>query len=153
LDRDFPEKVISEYLFLNANPYQLGIANLGWQVIVHYILSSFPDVSIRIEYVDTLLSLPWNEFDLIAVSAPFETAYPNIIKMLHRIGLPLFRKMRKDPMPIVVAGGILNPYPLVDFIDVFVFGDGRKPLTEIIDLCRSGMSRNRILETLSGSRY
>jgi hypothetical protein len=98
-------------LFLNANPYQLGIANLGWQEIVHYILSSFPDVSIRIEYVDTLLSLPWNEFDLIAVSAPFETAYPNIIKMLHRIVLPLFRKMRKDPMPIVVAGGILNPIP------------------------------------------
>jgi radical SAM superfamily enzyme YgiQ (UPF0313 family) len=140
-------------LFLNANLYELGIANLGWQIIVYYILSNFPDVSIRVEYVDTLPPLHWNEFDLIAVSAPFETIYPNIIKMLYRIGLPLFRKMRRDPMPIVVAGGILNPYPLVDFIDVFVFGDGRKPLAEIIDFCRSGMSRNRILEILSGPRY
>ena len=140
-------------LFLNANPYELGIANLGWQIIVYYILSNFPDVSIRVEYVDTLPPLHWNEFDLIAVSAPFETIYPNIIKMLYRIGLPLFRKMRRDPMPIVVAGGILNPYPLVDFIDVFVFGDGRKPLAEIIDFCRSGMNRNGILEILSGPRY
>jgi radical SAM superfamily enzyme YgiQ (UPF0313 family) len=140
-------------LFLIANPYKVGIANLGWQVIVHYILSNFPDVSIKVEYVDTLPPLSWNEFDLIAVSAPFETTYPNVIKMLYRIGLPLFRKVRKDPMPIVVAGGILNPYPLVDFIDVFVFGDGRKPLAEIIDLCRSGMSRNRILEILSSPRY
>jgi len=149
----FPGESNLRILFLNANPYQLGIANLGWQVIVYYILSNFPDVSIRVEYVDTLPSLSWNEFDLIAVSAPFETIYPNIIKMLPRIGLPLFRKMRKDPMPIVVAGGILNPYPLADFIDVFVFGDGRKPLAEIIDLCRSGMNRNGILEILSGPPY
>jgi radical SAM superfamily enzyme YgiQ (UPF0313 family) len=149
----FPGEFSFRVLLLNANPYKFGIANLGWQIIVHYILSNFPDVSIMVEYVDTLPPLSWREFDLIAVSAPFETTYPNIIKMLYRIGLPLFRKMRRDPIPLVVAGGILNPYPLVDFIDVFVFGDGRKPLTEIIDLCRSGMSRNRILETLSGPRY
>jgi len=149
----FPGEFSFRVLLLNANPYKFGIANLGWQIIVHYILSNFPDVSIMVEYVDTLPPLSWREFDLIAVSAPFETTYPNIIKMLYRIGLPLFRKMRRDPIPLVVAGGILNPYPLVDFIDVFVFGDGRKPLTEIIDLCRSGMSRNRILETLSDPRY
>jgi radical SAM superfamily enzyme YgiQ (UPF0313 family) len=149
----FPGESSFRVLLLNANPYKFGIANLGWQVIVYYILSNFPDVSIRVEYVDTLPPLPWDEFDLIAVSAPFETIYPNIIKMLYRIGLPLFRKMRRDPMPLIVAGGILNPYPLVDFIDVFVFGDGRKPLAEIIDFCRSGMSRNRILEILSDPRY
>jgi radical SAM superfamily enzyme YgiQ (UPF0313 family) len=149
----FPGESSFRVLLLNANPYKFGIANLGWQVIVHYNLSTFPDVSIRVEYVDTLPPLSWNEFDLIAVSAPFETTYPNVIKMLYRIGLPLFRKMRRDPMPLIVAGGILNPYPLADFIDVFVFGDGRKPLAEIIDFCRLGMSRNRILEILSGPRY
>jgi radical SAM superfamily enzyme YgiQ (UPF0313 family) len=149
----FPGEASFRVLLLNTNPYMLGIANLGWQVIVRYILSNFPDVSIRVEYVDTLPPLPWYEFDLIAVSAPFETTYPNGIKMLYRIGLPPFRKMRRDPMPLVVAGGILNPYPLVDFIDVFVLGDGRKPLAEIINLLRSRITRNKLLENLSGPRY
>lgn len=138
-------------LLLNANPYKAGIANLGWQAIVKHLLTTYPTVSIQIEYADTIRSqrIHWSNFNLIALHIPFETIYPAAIRMLHQLGLPVFSRQRHSFMPLVVAGGVYNPFPLVDFIDIFIFGDGRVPMTELVSLHLEGFDKKKILSIVA----
>ena len=124
-------------LFLNTNPYSVGVVNLGWQTVVDYLLVACPFVSVRVEYADTIKygNLKLSDFDLVAMHIPFETNYPTAIRMLNQIGSPLFSRERNNSFPIVIAGGVYNPFPLADFVDVFVLGDGRLPMVELVNLC------------------
>lgn len=138
-------------LLLNTNPYRIGIANLGWQVIAKHLLETYPHVSVRAEYVDTIeyAGAQWSDFNLIAVHIPFETNYPAVIQMLYKIGLPVFKRQRRDDFfPLVVGGGIYNPLPLVDFVDIFVIGDGRLPLASIVDTCFEEQNKDKVLAKL-----
>ncbi|MCD6371742.1 MAG: radical SAM protein [Candidatus Aenigmarchaeota archaeon] len=139
-------------LFLNTNPYSVGVVNLGWQTVVEYLLVACPFVSVRVEYADTIGSAHFKplDFDLAAIHIPFETNYSTAVWMLNRIGLPLFSRERSNSFPIVVAGGVYNPFPLVDFIDVFVLGDGRLPIVELTNLCFGEKGdKQKILEIAS----
>ncbi len=148
----FPGAGDFRVLFLNTNIYNVGIANLGWQAVVNYLLIACPFVSVRVEYADTIKHANLNslDFDLIAIHIPFETTYPTAIRMLDQIGLPLFSRDRNNSFPIVIAGGVYNPFPLVDFIDVFVLGDGRLPIVELVNLCfGERRDKQRVVEIVS----
>lgn len=134
---NFPGKGDFRVLFLNTNPYNVGVVNLGWQIVVEHLLVACPFASVRVEYADTIeyAHLEPLDFDMVAIHIPFETNYPTAIWMLNQIGLPLFSRERNDSFPVVVAGGIYNPFPIADFIDVFVLGDGRLPIVELVNLC------------------
>lgn len=146
----FPGRGDFRVFLLNTNPYSVGVVNLGWQTVIDYLLTACPFVSVRVEYADTIkyANLKSIDFDLVAMHIPFETNYLTAIWMLNQIGLPLLSRERNNSFPIVIAGGVYNPFPLADFVDVFVLGDGRMPMVELVNLCfgKGDNNKKKILE-------
>ena len=122
-----------QILFLNTNPYNVGAVNLGWQAIVRHILIMCPFISVRIEYADTIkyANIEPSDFKLIAIHIPFETNYPVAIRMLNQIGFPVLSRERNNSFPIVIAGGVYNPFPLSEFIDIFISCFVKMPLIKM----------------------
>lgn len=95
---------------------------------------------------------PIKEFDFIGFTIQYELCYTNILNMLDLAGLPVKAKDRTDDMPVVVAGGpcVCNPEPLVDFIDLFILGEGEEVNLELMDLYadmkKQGCSKAEFLE-------
>jgi radical SAM superfamily enzyme YgiQ (UPF0313 family) len=145
--------------FFNANPYRIGIAHLGSQVIRHYLLER--KINVSVAYADTLddSKFLWDDnfvpiqSDIIAVSATFETTYVNVLKMLKQTGIPLRREHRKSDHPVVIGGGMINPMPMTMFFDAVVLGEGRDAMIEIIKKFEGGknqrLSRDEIIESFS----
>jgi len=125
------------------NYYQVGMSNLGFQV-VYGILNDNPaivseraflpeeeELSIYKRTDHPLLSLesqtPLLKFDLLAFSLSFENDYPNILTILDLSKIPLMSKDRGEDYPLIIAGGVttfMNPEPLANFIDCFLIGEG-----------------------------
>ncbi len=113
------------------NTYKVGMSNLGFQ-LVYFLLNSEEDIFCeRVflpDYKDAeVLSIetctPLNEFDLILFSIQTEFDYMNVLDILKRGGLELFKERRKET---VMAGGIAvsyNPAVLSPFIDGFFLGE------------------------------
>src|SRR5574341_1426435 len=108
--------------------YEIGMPNLG--------LATFYDVLNRRDGIP-LYSLetrhPVDEFDVLAISVPYEQLYTNVLQTLDLAGLPLHSLDRDETMPLVIAGGhaCYNPEPLADFVDLFVVGEGEEAIVEI----------------------
>jgi radical SAM family uncharacterized protein len=79
------------------------------------------------------------EFDLFALSIPYEQLYSNVLNLIDLAGLPLLAADR-DPRrhPLIIAGGhsTYNPEPMADFIDAFVIGEGEDVIFDIITTVR-----------------
>src|SRR5574341_2067276 len=129
--------------------YEIGMPNLG--------LATFYDVLNRREdMLAERVYLPWvdmeahmrrdgiplysletrhpvAEFDVLAISVPYEQLYTNVLQTLDLAGLPLHSLDRDETMPLVIAGGhaCYNPEPLADFVDLFVVGEGEEAIVEI----------------------
>lgn len=154
------------------NYYQVGMSNLGFQVI-YGILNDNPaitaervflpeeeELSIYKRTGQALLSLesqaPVPSFDLLAFSLPFENDYPNILTILDLSKIPLMRRERGDEYPLIIAGGVttfMNPEPLARFMDCFLLGEGEVILTEFLqiygDLHSSGTKKEEALRILA----
>ncbi len=122
------------------NTYRVGMSNLGFQYLYHYLnlhprLSAerffFADQSEKSkntkpkpvsEESGRLLS----EFRVIAFSIPFENDYPVVPGILMAAGIPPFRKDRGRFDPVVIAGGVavsINPEPPANFLDLVFIGE------------------------------
>lgn len=79
--------------------------------------------------------LPLKAFDIVGFTLQYELSYTSILDMLFLGGIPLLASDRTEADPLVIAGGpcAFNPEPLVDFIDLFVIGDGEDAILEIAD--------------------
>ena len=79
---------------------------------------------------------PIKDFDFIGFTLQYELCYTTALNMLDLAGLPVRAKDRHGLYPIVVAGGpcVCNPEPLVDFIDIFILGEGEEVNLELMDL-------------------
>jgi radical SAM family uncharacterized protein len=73
------------------------------------------------------------DFDLLAISLPYEQLYTNALTLLDLAGMPLRSVERDASYPLVIAGGhaTYNPEPMADFIDAFVIGEGEEVIVEI----------------------
>ncbi len=127
--------------------YRVGMANLGFQT-VYRIINELPSflceraflsvtgddaecVAGTAEMASLETQKPLRDFDLLAFSVSFENDYPNIIKMLDAVGIPLLARDRTEAHPLVIGGGIalsLNPEPLADFFDAFILGEAEEAL-------------------------
>ncbi|MCZ2096841.1 MAG: TIGR03960 family B12-binding radical SAM protein [Anaerolineae bacterium] len=132
--------------------YDLGMSNLGW-MILYGLLNDQPDM-----FADRVFS-PWTDmeaamrgaglplygleskrpitdFDLLAISLPYEQLYTNALNMLDLAGMPVRAAERDERYPLVIAGGhaCYNPEPMSGFIDAFVIGEGEEA---IIDIARA----------------
>ena len=99
---------------------------------------------------------PLRDFDLLAISLPYEQLYTNALNMLDLAGMPLLSVERDATYPLVIAGGhaCYNPEPMADFIDAFVIGEGEEI---ILDVCRTlqamrGQPREEQLRALAQHR-
>jgi radical SAM family uncharacterized protein/radical SAM-linked protein len=151
--------------------YEIGMSHNGIRMLYH-LLNRMDDVyaeRVFAPWVDMaaifqeegvpLLSLetktPIREFDFVGFSLQAELTYVNIPYMLDLAGIPLLAEQRREPDPLICAGGpcTANPEPLADFLDFFVIGDGEEVVIEIMDAYRearrNGMKRWQMLEALA----
>jgi len=86
-----------------------------------------------------------SDFDMLAISLPYEQLYSNALNMLDLAGLPLRSVDRDINHPIVIAGGhsCYNPEPMSPFIDVFVIGEGEEAILAIISTLRAAQGLTR----------
>ena len=90
------------------------------------------------------------DFDIIGFTLQYELSYTNILNMLDLSGIDVFAKNREGLKNLVIAGGpcTCNPEPLVDFVDVFMLGEGEENLIEFVELYRKAKQENWSKEKL-----
>ena len=129
--------------------YDLGMSNLGL-MLLYDAINRQPDMLaervfnpwVDMEAVMRADGIPLygletrhaiRDFDLLAMSLPYEQLYTNALTLLDLAGLPFLATERDASYPLVVAGGhaTYNPEPMADFIDAFVIGEGEEVIVEI----------------------
>lgn len=155
------------------NRYYTAMSNLGFQAVYRLFNIQpetrcervfLPDPEDMEEYLRTntpLLSLesqtPVRTFDSLAFSVSYENDYLHILKILDLAKVPLLRKDRGENDPLVIAGGatvLMNPEPLVDFVDLFAVGEAEAlivSLTRALQRWRNeGKSKGNFLAEVAG---
>ena len=140
--------------------YELGISNLGLQILYH-ILNQEKWIQAERVYA------PWTDmeeqlrakkiplftlesktalknFDILGITLQYELHYTNIINMLDLAQIPIWQKHRKEDTPLVIAGGpcAFNPEPISDFLDCVVLGDGEEIVLEIAQIIKETKNKN-----------
>lgn len=151
--------------------YEIGMPNLGLAIFYDLInrRSDMLAERVYLPWIDMeammrrdgipLFSLETKhavaDFDVLAVSVPYEQLYTNVLQVLDLAGLPLRSLDRDETMPLVIAGGhaCYNPEPLADFIDLFVIGEGEEAIVEMAEMIgqmkQAGLSRDEQLDRLA----
>ncbi|MEO0050365.1 MAG: TIGR03960 family B12-binding radical SAM protein [candidate division WOR-3 bacterium] len=144
-----PEPGRVNWVLALPDVYEIGMSNYGLRIL-YSILNRLPNTGCERSYVPwpdfaallkakglPLYALeskrPVYEFDILGISLQSELSYTNILYLLDLAKIPLHREERTTAHPLIVAGGpcTVNPLPLIDFIDVFVIGDGEEVVREI----------------------
>jgi radical SAM family uncharacterized protein len=151
--------------------YDIGLPNLGL-AILYDILNQRPDVWAERAYCPWLdmeeamrregipaYSLeskhPLTQFDIIALTLPYETLYTNTLNLLDLAEIPVLSTERTEAHPLVIAGGhaAFNPEPMAAFIDAFIIGEGEEVIHEVVDAYQdwknSGADRHNLLQSLA----
>ncbi|MCC7491314.1 MAG: TIGR03960 family B12-binding radical SAM protein [Fimbriimonadaceae bacterium] len=147
--------------------YDLGLGNLGLQILYHIlnqrpefwaerVCAPHPDLEALLrERGLPLFALesktPLHAFDLLGFTLQWELNYTNILNMLDLGGVPPLAAERSAQHPLVIAGGpcVFNPEPLALFIDAFVIGDGEEVVLELADAVAAGGDRETVLDRLA----
>ena len=134
--------------------YEVGMCNLGLSLLYHLVnghphflaeraYTPWTDMEGVLRQTDLpLYSLeskhPLKDFDVVGFSLGYELTYTNVLNTLDLAHIPPRAAERDDLHPLVIAGGscALNPEPMVDFIDLFLLGDGEEVLLELLALVR-----------------
>ena len=120
------------------NIYRVGISNLGFQIL-YQLLNQLEDVVCervflpgpgsktgRVRSVESERIL--QDFELVAVSVPYENDFLNICRMLESSKIPSLSQERDDNYPILIGGGLaltMNPEPMAEVFDLIFIGEGR----------------------------
>ena len=147
--------------------YEIGMSNLGWQILYHILnnidrisaqRSFMVDYDFRKELKNNNIFLytleeyiPLKFSDAILISNQYELNYTNILDILHLSGIEIKREKRQEEDPIVIMGGsaVVNPKPLEDFVDVFFFGEGEEDIKKIAEIFLTIEDRRARLEKLN----
>ncbi len=130
------------------NTYQLGMSNLGFQ-LVFSLLNHHPDIVCeRIFHAEGVLPVsvesnrPLKDFPVLLFSVSFEHDFLTVVDLLQRGGIaPLAAQRRlqgpvKAGTPLVIGGGVatfINPEPLAPFMDLFILGEIEPVLATLIE--------------------
>lgn len=145
-------KVDIRLAFCFPDTYEIGMSNLGMSILYHTMNSldfvwcerAFAPWGDMYEEMNKA-GLPLyalesgdslKDFDALAFSIGYEMAYTTVLDMLNMAGIPLRREDRKGLLPLVFAGGsaAVNAEPMVDFMDLFVIGEGEEMNNELLTL-------------------
>ncbi|MCF7870317.1 MAG: radical SAM protein, partial [Candidatus Omnitrophica bacterium] len=145
------------------NSYEIGMDNLGLRII-YGLLNSYHDLVCEraflpgqdlLDYLEKekkpLFSLetkkPLSDFNLVGFNFGYELNYLNFLQMLESGEIPLISKERKTT--IVIGGGIANPEPLADFVDVFCLGEFEAVSDKLIRVLRKYKDKTERLKKLA----
>lgn len=141
--------------------YDLGMSNLGLMILYDLInqhrnllaervYSPWIDMEKQLRQQNLpLFSLetkhPIRQFDMLAISLPYEQLYTNALNLLDLAGMPIRSVDRNETYPLVIAGGhaCYNPEPMSPFIDLFVVGEGEEAILQIIATMRAARHLDR----------
>ena len=137
------------FAFCFPDSYEIGMSNLGMQILYH-CLNSEPDVwceRVFAPWIDMEEQMRKNnvplfalesrdaisDFDIVAFTLQYELCYSNVLNMLELAGIPLLSKDRGEDSPIILGGGpcSFNAEPVADFFDIFSVGEGEEALPEL----------------------
>ena len=146
-----------------ANTYQVGMSNLGFQIL-YSLLTSDPDIVCERFFLprpgEPLRSVessrPLTDFPLLFASFSFEADYVNFVALLQNAGIqPQSADRQRESslvragVPLVIGGGVatfINPEPLAPFVDLFVVGEAEPVLGSLLDTVKSDLAaRDRSL--------
>jgi len=132
--------------------YDLGMSNLGL-TILYDIINSEPNFLAErsfVPWVDMEIALreekiplysletkhPLHDFDILAVSLPYESLYTNFLNALDLAQIPIYANNRTEKHPLVIIGGhsTFNPEPIAPFIDAAVIGEGEEIILDILEI-------------------
>ncbi|WP_300711999.1 TIGR03960 family B12-binding radical SAM protein [uncultured Brachyspira sp.] len=164
-----------KFVMCFSDMYEIAISNLGLSILYEVINSieyaSCERVYAVAEDFEKLLrekNIPLytletfsrvKDADVLGFTLQYELIYTNILQVLELSQIPIHRDERGDDVPIIAAGGpsVFNPFPLADFIDVFLFGEfdyEMKNFADIIyNLKKNKAKRDDILKELSKLEY
>ena len=163
------EKTSLKIAFAYPDTYEVGMSNLGLQILYHIInqqedalaervFAPWPDMEQQLQTSNLKLQSlesfkPLNEFDLVGFSLGHELTYTNLLTMLKLGGIPLRSSERGEKDPLILGGGpcAFNPEPVADFFDFFVIGEAEEVIIEIVDALRKTRNETRFakLKTLA----
>ena len=146
------EDVKLRYAFCFPDNYEIGMSHLGMKILYSVVnerndawcervFAPWDDMEalmrengVKLYALESGDSL--DEFDLIGFSLQYELCYTNVLNMLDLGGIPVLKKDRTSLTPIVIAGGpcACNAEPMVDFVDIFLPGEGEEVTNDLIDL-------------------
>jgi len=164
-----PDSARVSWVLAMPEAYELGMSNYGLRILYSIInrldnaacercYAPWPDFGKALQERGLPLyalesKRPVSEFNVLGISLQSELSYTNVLYLLDLCRIPLRRAERNASHPLVVAGGpcTVNPMPMVDFIDVFVIGDGEDPVREITGVVADwdGGDRGELLSQLS----
>ncbi|MFP3983718.1 MAG: TIGR03960 family B12-binding radical SAM protein, partial [Desulfurivibrionaceae bacterium] len=151
--------------------YEIGMSHQGLKILYQVLNDQNWIAAERVYAPDTdlesmlrkqqmpLFSLeskrPVAEFDILAITLPYELCYSNILTILDLAGIPFRATDRGRGEPLVVGGGpcAFNPEPVADFFDLILLGDGEEAILEIAEktgsALKEGKSREDVLLDLA----
>ncbi len=155
-------------VLLFPDTYELGMSNMGFQVLYH-ALARIPKVLVDRAYLPwpdaqdlmrqrgiPLFALesrrPLQEFDLVGITLQTELAVTNVLEALRLSQIPLLAEKRSENHPLVLGGGpcALNPAPVGPLFDALFMGEADEAIAEIVEVLvdTKGEPRHRRLEAL-----
>ena len=146
------EDVKLRYAFCFPDNYEIGMSHLGMKILYSVVnerqdawcervFAPWDDMetlmrenNVKLYALESGDSL--DQFDLIGFSLQYELSYTNVLNMLDLGGVPVLKKDRTALTPIVIAGGpcACNAEPMVDFVDIFLPGEGEEVTNDLVDL-------------------
>ncbi len=153
--------------------YEIGMSHLGLHILYH-VLNDLPwALADRAYCPDTDMEKllrskgiplwglesrrPLLDFDLLAITLPYELCYANILTILDLAGIPVWASERHNGhWPVILGGGScsVNPEPVADFFDAILIGDGEEAICEIAEAIRNWQeakgTKDELLKCLAG---
>ncbi len=143
--------------------YEVGMSNLGLRIL-YAMFNEFNDIVCERVFFPGLdlgdylekrkkrlfsleSKLPLSSFDVIGFNLSYELNFTNFLYMLKLGGVPLRGEERKKI--ILLGGGISNPEPLAEFVDVFFLGEFEEKIAKFVSILRKYKDKESRLRALA----
>lgn len=143
--------------------YEVGMSNLGLRIL-YSLLNDFSGVVCervfmpaldyasflqqrreKLTSLETKTSL--DEFEVVGFNLNCELNYTNFLHILSLGGIPLKAEQRKEI--IVLGGGIANPEPAAEFVDLFFLGEFEEIAPKFIQVLKEYKDKESRLKAFS----
>ena len=149
------------FCFAFPDVYEIGMSYLGLQILYSTInkidnlycervFEPGADMAEIMKNEDVPLftletKTPLSTVDVLGFTLQYEMSFTNILDMLSLSKITLKSSERKESEPLIIAGGpcAYNPEPLVDFIDVFLIGDGEELLPAFLSAYKESKDKGQ----------